>query len=116
MIESFTTTSALPLRLAIVGSEPFEPFWDDRAAAPNMYQPREWKAMGTMTGREINLIVYSKLPRRQEVERSELRQRGGVKLLLIKARLQSRCKGGFRGRRADPSSTLAVCRQRAYGT
>jgi len=116
MIESFTKHKRSPPPSRYRWSEPFDPSRDGRAAAPNMYQPREWKAMGTMMGRDINLVVYSKLPRRQEVERNELRQREGIKLLLIKARLHSRYKGGFRGRRADPSSTLAMHRQRACGT
>lgn len=71
--------------------------------------------MGTMTDREINVIVF-KIAEKTEMERSELRQREGIKPLLIKARLHSRCKGGFRERRADPSSTLAMRRRRACRT
>ena len=71
--------------------------------------------MGTMMEREINLIVL-KIAEKTEMERSELRQREGIKLLQIKARLHSRCKGGFRGRCADRSSTLAMRRRRACRT
>ena len=65
MIGKLSTHERSPSPSRYRWSEPFDPSRDGRAAVPNMYRSREWEAMGIMTDREINLIVYSKFPRRR---------------------------------------------------